>query len=115
MKLQRFGGGYLTELELERLRKEIAEVTLRIIDLCGERFELARKIAAVKLERRIPIEDPGVEGKLRRLILDICIRKGIRREFCNRLLDLLISESKRIQEVIIAESRSKTSGGEGED
>lgn len=105
----------MTESELERLRKEIADVTFEIFDLCSKRIELARKIAAVKLEKGISIGDPEVEGKLRRQVLDICLRKRVNEDFCNKLFDLLISESKRVQEeVIIAESRRGTSRTEGE-
>lgn len=103
----------MTGSELERLRKEIADVTFEIIDLCSKRIKLARKIAAVKLEKGISIEDLEVERKLRRQALEICLREGVNEDFCNRLLDLLISESKRVQEVIMAGSlrRSRMEGG----
>jgi len=92
----------LTEkLELEKLRNEIATVTLEIFDLCRKRFELARKIAAVKAKKGLPIENLEIEKSLKRCVLDFCRENNVDDKFCINLFELLISESKRVQEEAI--------------
>ena len=95
-----FSGGTVLskKSELERLRDEIARVTLEIFRLCKRRIELARKIATVKMKEGLPIEDLKVERNLKRRVLEFCRGSGIEDEFCIGLLDLLIRESKRVQE-----------------
>jgi len=87
--------------ELEKLRGEIAIVTLEIFDLCKKRFELARKIAAVKAKKGLPIENLEIERSLKRRVLDFCHENNVDDEFCVKLFELLISESKRVQEEAI--------------
>jgi len=101
----------LTEkLELEKLRNEITTVTFEIFDLCRKRIELARKIAAVKLEKGLPIENLEVERNLKRRVLDFCHENNIYDEFCIKLFELLIGESKRVQkEAIRSKSSEKSS------
>jgi len=93
------GGSVLAEkLELERLRNEIATVTFEILDLCRKRIELARKIARFKAKRGLPIENLEIENALKRRVLDFCHRNNMNDEFCIKLFNLLINESKRVQE-----------------
>jgi len=84
--------------ELEKLRNEIAAVTFEILDLCRKRIELARKIAAAKSRMNLPIEDLKVEKDLKRRVLDFCQKNSMHDDFCLDLFDLLINESKRVQE-----------------
>jgi len=93
-----FGGFDLSEeLELEKLRDEIAKVTLEIFNLCRERIELSKKIALVKSRRMLPIEDLEVEESLKRRLLSFCRENNLDEEFCTKLFNLLICESKRVQ------------------
>ena len=102
------------KIELERLRSEIAKVTFEILDLCKKRAELARKIATVKSRMGLPIENPEVERNLKRRVLDFCQKKSMHSEFCVDLLNLLINESKRVQEEVMQErSRENTQKMEG--
>jgi len=89
------------KVNLEDLRKEIATVTLKILDLCGKRFELARKIAAIKAEKGFPIENLEIENNLKRQVIDFCHANNIDEKFCIGLFELLIKESKRVQREII--------------
>jgi len=79
------------------LRKEIAEVTLKIFDLCGERLQLVKQIAKVKAQQKIAVEDPRVEHALEAKVLDVCRSYDMDREFCLKLLALILKESKRVQ------------------
>ena len=87
--------------DLEKLRNEIAAVTFEILDLCKKRIELARKIAAVKLRMNLPIEDLKVERSLKQRVLDFCQKNSMPNDFCISLFDLLIDESKRVQEEVM--------------
>jgi len=102
-------------MDLEKLREEIAAVTLEILDLCRKRFELARKIAVIKAEKGFPIENSEIERRLKRRILDFCRANNLDDKFCIRLFELLISESKRVQEEIMrSRSHEETSVGRAE-
>ncbi len=85
------------EPSLEELRDEVREATLGMIRLAGRRLELARRIGEIKRKRGLPVEDPEVEGELRRLVLEECRARGVDGRLGLRLLDLLIDESKRVQ------------------
>ena len=89
------------ESDLEELRNEIATVTLEVFALCRKRLELARRIAAVKAKKGLPIEDLKIEERLKRRVLEFCRGNNMDDEFCIKLFDLLISESKRVQEKIM--------------
>ncbi len=82
---------------LRILREEIEKVTLEILELCGRRLFLARKIGEIKTEEGIPIEDLDVEERLKSKIVERCRHIGLDPKFGLRLLDILLDESKRIQ------------------
>jgi len=93
---------------ISELRKEITKVTLEIFRLCGERFQLAKKMGEVKAQEDMPIESLEVEQKLRREVLDVCRTCGMDIGFCLRLLGLMLDESKRIQrEIVESESENR--------
>ena len=83
--------------ELEKLRKEMASVTFEILRLCRRRNELAEKIAEIKMRLNLPVEDLSVEEDLKRRTLEICRSQDMDEDFCLKLLNLLIGESKRLQ------------------
>ncbi len=85
------------ETSLAELRNEIIEVTLEIIRLCGERLQLAKRIGEIKIRENLPIESPKVEEDLRSDVLSACQTYGMDRDFCLKLLKLLLEESKRVQ------------------
>jgi chorismate mutase len=83
--------------DLEEIRKEIRRVTLDIIDLCGKRVQLARQVGEIKAEKGMPIEDSGVEERLKSEVLKLCQARGLDKGFCVQLLKLLLDESKQVQ------------------
>lgn len=89
-------GGNLTR-DLRNLRSRVAELTLEIIRLSGERLALARKIGEIKAKSNMPIEDPLVEQELRSKVVDLSRKHNIDLNFSLKLLNLLIEESKRVQ------------------
>ncbi|RLE52559.1 MAG: chorismate mutase [Candidatus Methanomethylicota archaeon] len=87
--------------DLKYLRSKMAELTLEIIRLSGERLALAKKIGEIKAKNNMPIEDPVVERKLKSKVLDLSQKHNIDVNFSLKLLDLLLEESKRVQRDVI--------------
>lgn len=87
--------------ELKVLRDRVVELTLEIIRLSSERLLLAKKIGEIKAKNRMPIEDPSIENELRNKVIDFSRKYGIDLDFSLKLLDLLIEESKRVQQKVI--------------
>ena len=94
------------ENELDVLRERIAEVTLEILRLCGERFSLAKKIGEIKIRMKMPIENTEVEDKLKRKVLEECRVYGIDSHFGLKVLNLLLEESRRIQRSLFEEAQT---------
>ena len=91
--------------ELNNLRDEINKVTIEIIRLCGERFSLAREIGELKAQMELPIEDLKVEENLKREVLEKCCLFDIDAKFGLKLLDLLLSESKKVQKTYATDNK----------
>ncbi len=51
-------------MDIDALRRRIAELDREIMDTAGERMEVAKKIGAWKIRHDREIRDPGVEGKV---------------------------------------------------
>jgi chorismate mutase len=87
--------------DLEELRKKINKITLRIISLCGKRLLLAKEIAKIKYQGNMPIENLKVEEELKNKSFEVCRRYGMDENFCFKLLELILDESKRVQRDLI--------------
>jgi len=92
---------------LEELRKNMEEVTLEIFRLCGERIRFAEKIGKIKAEENMPIKDSKVEEELRKEVLRECQKFGLKTDFCNKLLKLLLDESKKVQREVLRSEKHK--------
>lgn len=82
---------------LLELREEIDRIDREIIGLLCRRFEIAEDIARLKRETGIDIEDNAREGD----IIKNCKEKSggeLDEVFVEKLMRLIISESKKIQE-----------------
>jgi chorismate mutase len=79
------------------LRKRIERVTLEIINLCGERLQLAKQIGEIKTREGIAVENIKIEQKLKVRVLEQCKKHGIKEKFGLKLLQLLLEESKQVQ------------------
>jgi chorismate mutase len=90
---------------LDELRKRIERVTLEILDLCGERLQLAKLIGEIKARERIPVENAEIEQKLKARVLEQCKKHGLDEKFGLKLLQLLLEESKQVQRDAIKTQR----------
>jgi aspartate aminotransferase len=85
--------------ELSRLRAQIRDVTLDIIAKAHKRMELSERIGTIKGNLNIEIEDEGVEHEIRRSVTEFSHKRGIDPAFSGRLLNILLMESVRLQQI----------------
>jgi aspartate aminotransferase len=83
--------------DLENLRAEIRSLTGEIVELVDRRMDLVRRIGEIKSKLKIQVEDTNVEQEIRDHVFKIRNDSQTNRELVGRLLNLLISESKRFQ------------------
>jgi aspartate aminotransferase len=88
-----------SDKELAMLRERIAEKTLNIIRMVGERNELARKIGHIKARNSLPIHDEETEMALFDMVAEECARAEVSAEAGFKILNSLLAESKRVQGV----------------
>jgi chorismate mutase len=84
-------------MEISKLRQEIDRIDREIISLLRERFGIVRDIARLKRETDIDVEDIERESQIMKNCKDEC-RGKISETFVEKLMGLIISESKKIQE-----------------
>jgi aspartate aminotransferase len=94
-------------MDINNLRKEIENVTAEIFNLVGKRFLLSREIAKAKMKMGLPVEDVDAERRLKEIISEKCKSYNIDLNFGLRLLNLLVEESKRIQESLAEKTKEK--------
>ncbi len=92
---------------LDELRRDLAQTTLGIISLCGERMLLAKKIGETKAENYLPVENLSIEEELKGEALKVCREYGMDEGFCLKILELLLKESKRIQHEVMKPKSGK--------
>ena len=84
---------------LDYLREEMRNITNQIIKLVHDRMEIAKKIGNIKQQLKIEIEDEKVENDIKKTVLKLTKDIGMDVEFSGRLLNLLLSESVKLQNV----------------
>ena len=85
--------------ELSKLRDEIRNVTLDIIDKVHKRMELSQRIGIIKGNLKIEIEDEKVEQEVRGSVTELSHKLGIDPVFSGRLLNMMLMESIRLQQI----------------
>lgn len=83
--------------QLESLRSEIADITLKIVDLVGRRNSLAEEVGREKERLGSALVNREVEKRLRAAVIAQCEQKGVDTNFGLRLLNQLMAESIRVQ------------------
>jgi aspartate aminotransferase len=92
---------------INNLRKEIENVTAEIFSLVGKRFVLSREIAKAKIKKGLPVEDVDAERRLKEIISEKCKSYNVDLGFGLRLLNMLVEESKRVQESLTVKTKEK--------
>jgi aspartate aminotransferase len=93
---------------LDDLREEMLNITSQLIKLVHDRMEVAKKIGNIKQQLKIEIEDEKVELDIKKTILKLTKEIGMDTEFSGRLLNLLLSESVKLQNVQNTSNKSST-------
>jgi aspartate aminotransferase len=93
---------------LDDLREEMRNITSQLIKLVHDRMEVAKKIGNIKQQLKIEIEDEKVELDIKKTILKLTKEIGMDTEFSGRLLNLLLSESVKLQNVQNTSNKSST-------
>ena len=78
-------------------RDGIQAIDRQIFELLGNRMKLALQIGGLKKETGIPVIDAEREEKLRKDYVSYGRKHGLSQEFVERLLEVILDESKRIQ------------------
>lgn len=89
----------MSQTDLNKLRKEMKVITSDIIYLINKRMEIAKKIGEIKTELDIDIVDDKVEQDIKDYLFQNSNSNSncIDPEFSGRIVNLLISESIKIQ------------------
>jgi chorismate mutase / prephenate dehydrogenase len=90
----------LSEVEIARLREEIAEVDREIIGLVERRLDLAGQVGLEKKILARPLRDPRAEEVVQARLVAEAAKRGISPSFGEGLARLLIEESLRRQEKV---------------
>ena len=85
--------------ELGKLRAQIRDVTLDIIAKAHKRMELSERIGTIKGNLNIDIQDESVEQEIRSSVFEFSNKLGIDPTFSGRLLNILLAESVRLQQI----------------
>ena len=93
---------------LDYLREEMQNITNQIIKLVHDRMEVAKKIGNIKQQFKIEIEYENVEHDIKKTVLKLTKDIGMDVEFSGRLLNLLLSESVKLQNVQNTSNKSST-------
>jgi aspartate aminotransferase len=93
---------------LDDLREEMRNITSQIIKLVNDRMEVAKKIGNIKQQLKIEIEDEKIELDIKKTVLKLTKEIGMDIEFSGRLLNLLLSESVKLQNVQNTSNKSST-------
>jgi len=87
------------EGNIDYLREEMRNITNNIIRLVQDRMEVAKKIGNIKHQLNIEIEDEKVENDIKKSVMELTKDIGMDVEFSGRLLNLLLLESVKLQNI----------------
>ena len=92
------------ENKLKQLREDIDNIDKKIISCLSERMQRIVKIAQIKKEDKLEIFDHDREKVVKSKIKDMLKAKGLSDDFVLDIYEIIIKESKRIQNEIIKEN-----------
>ncbi len=89
------------ESSIETLREEINRIDESIISLLSKRMEVAKKIAALKKDKGIQVEDKDRESQLFLKIQREAKENNINENFVSEIFGLIVSHSKKVQNKLL--------------
>ena len=85
--------------EVDKLRNEMKQITNQILRLIGHRIEIAKKIGEIKTILDLDIVDDKAELDVKNHVLYNSKNYNLDPEFAGRIVNLLITEAVRIQNI----------------
>lgn len=98
----RSGNGKV-DMKLNELRNEIDSLNRQLMDLLGKRTEMAREIARVKKQEKLPILDAGREQAIKDEMRQLARTKRMSVAFVEEMFDLLLDYTRLEMEMEVAE------------
>lgn len=85
----------MTQVEKDRIRREIAEIDREIVELVARRTSLAERIGGIKVSEGLPLKDAAVEAKVIARYRSYAEEYGLDPDDAGELADLLIGMAMR--------------------
>lgn len=98
----RFGNGKV-DMKLNELRNEIDSLNRQLVDLLGKRTEVAREIARIKKQEKLPILDAGREQTIKDEMRQLAREQRMSVAFIEEMFDLLLDYTRLEMEMEAAE------------
>jgi chorismate mutase-like protein len=93
------------EAELERLRAQLDALDQVLLDTVRDRIRCCVRIADVKRRHHVPMMQPHRIALVQQRAASYAAEHGIDAEFLRRLYDLIVEETCRVEDLVIAESQ----------
>lgn len=94
----------MVALGIHRMRTDIDQIDRQIVRLLGRRQDLSQRIGEVKHERGMPVQIPDREAELLDIIRKEAVHHGLEPEHVADLFGRVLSESRRLQHEMRAET-----------
>jgi chorismate mutase-like protein len=90
---------------MEQCRERLDELDTKLIEVIAERMQLCTEIARIKRESQIPMMQPHRLAHVRAKSVAEGRMLGLDEGFVHRLIDVLVQESCRLEDLIIDNKR----------
>ncbi|UPW14262.1 chorismate mutase family protein [Gordonia amicalis] len=109
-KGQMLGGSDVGERELADLRAELDGIDDRLLEDVRARIEVCTRIAHLKQRYTIPVMQPRRVGAVHEHAHRYALDHDLSPQFLHDLYDLLISETCRVEDLIVVTEELRTNG-----
>ncbi|MCR3747834.1 chorismate mutase family protein [Lentzea californiensis] len=86
---------------LEELRAELDAIDVRLLDTLRDRIGVCVRIAEHKLEHGVPMMQPHRIGIVQERAAEYGAEHGLNQDFLHRLYELIITETCRVEDVVM--------------
>lgn len=90
---------------MEQCRERLDELDTNLVEVIAERMQLCTEIAWIKREGQIPMMQPDRLAHVRAKSVAEGRMRGLDEGFVHRLIDVLVHESCRLEDLIIDNKR----------
>ncbi|MFT4396951.1 chorismate mutase family protein [Gordonia lacunae] len=104
------GENELSARELEALRTELDGIDDRLLDTVRARIEVCTRIARLKRRHAIAVMQPRRVGVVHEHAHRFAVEHDLSPDFVHALYDLLIAETCRVEDLIVATDQPPTAG-----